>query len=211
MAKERYEGLLGGLYRRNETFIMLSAMMFIASVFIGYAFADLLDPFLRSVLGDFSKRVVSGELQLNTVSLFVNNIIVALKIYAGGIVVGIGTAWFLLSNALFLGYAGAHYPDIGDFIIAIIPHGVFEVLGLIIAGAAGFRIGNVVINILKGILKLQPDFSMTNQFKFLLEANYDDFKDTLIMMGIALVLLLIAAIIEANFTPGWIQYMQGVA
>jgi len=77
-------------------------------------------------------------------------------------------------------------------------------------GAAGFRLANVLVNILKGVLKLQPDFKMTNQFKFLLEANYDDVKDTLIMMGIAIVLICIAAIIEANFTPGWIEYMQNV-
>ena len=65
-------------------------------------------------------------------------------------------------------------------------------------------------SIMKGSLKLQPDFNMANQFKFLLEVNYDDFKDSLIMMGIAIVLICIAAIIEANFTPGWIEYMQNV-
>lgn len=121
-----------------------------------------------------------------------------------------GTAYFLIYNGIFIGYAGSQY-QLGDFIIATIPHGVFEIIGIIIAGAAGFRLANIIINILKGVLKLQSDFNMVNQFKFLLEVNYDDFKDTLIMMGIALFLILIAAIIEANFTPGWIQYMNGVA
>ncbi len=87
---------------------------------------------------------------------------------------------------------------------------MFEIFGIIIAGAAGFRLAKIVIDILKGTLKIQSDFSVANQLKFLLEVNYDDFKDTLIMMGIAIVLLVIAAIIEANFTPGWIQYMKGV-
>lgn len=210
MPKERFEGLLGGIYSRNETFLVLSAMMFICSVFIGYAFAGLLEPLLANILGDFKRRVVEGDLKLDTLSLFFNNLQIALLVYAGGIIFGLGTAYFLIYNGIFIGYAGSQY-QLGDFIIATIPHGVFEIIGIIIAGAAGFRLANIIINILKGVLKLQSDFNMTNQFKFLLEVNYDDFKDTLIMMGIAVVLILIAAIIEANFTPGWIQYMNGVA
>lgn len=210
MPKERFEGLLGGIYSRNETFLVLSAMMFICSVFIGYAFAGLLEPLLANILGDFKRRVVEGDLKLDTLSLFFNNLQIALLVYAGGIIFGLGTAYFLIYNGIFIGYAGSQY-QLGDFIIATIPHGVFEIIGIIIAGAAGFRLANIIINILKGVLKLQSDFNMVNQFKFLLEVNYDDFKDTLIMMGIAVVLILIAAIIEANFTPGWIQYMNGVA
>jgi stage II sporulation protein M len=210
MPKERFEGLLGGIYSRNETFIVLSAMMFICSVFIGYAFAGMLEPILANILGDFKRRVVEGDLKLDTLSLFFNNLQIALLVYAGGIIFGLGTAYFLIYNGIFIGYAGSQY-QLGDFIIATIPHGVFEIIGIIIAGAAGFRLANIIINILKGALKLQSDFNMVNQFKFLLEVNYDDFKDTLIMMAIAVVLILIAAIIEANFTPGWIQYMNGVA
>lgn len=210
MAKEKFEGLLSGLYSRNEVFLVLSAMMFICSVFVGYAFAGMLEPILSNIFGAFEKGVAKGILKLDTISLITHNLTVILMMYFGGILFGLGTAYFLVYNGLFLGYAGSQY-ELGDFIIAVIPHGVFEVIGFIIVGAAGFRLANVLVNILKGVLKLQPDFNMMNQFKFLLEANYDDFKDTLIMMGIAIVLIIIAAIIEANITPGWIQYMQSVA
>lgn len=210
MAKERFEGVLTGLYSRNEVFLALSAMMFICSVFIGYAFAGMLEPILANILGTFEKNVSKGILKLDTISLMTHNLTVLLTMYVGGLIFGLGTAYFLIYNGLFLGYAGSQY-ELGDFIIAVIPHGVFEVFGFILAGAAGFRLANVLFHILKGVLKLQPDFNMTNQFKFLLEANYDDFKDTLILMGIAIVLIVIAAIIEANFTPGWIEYMQNIA
>lgn len=209
MAKERFEGLLTGLYHRNETYIILSAMMFICSVFIGYAFAGMLEPIMASTLGDFKRRIVEGQLKLETLSLFFNNLKIALMLYAGGITIGLATAYFLIFNGIFIGYTGSEY-QLGDFIIATIPHGVFEVIGIILAGAAGFKLAKIIINILKGVTKIQSDFSIRNQFKFLLEVNYDDFKDTLIMMAIAIVLILIAAIIEANFTPGWIQYMNGV-
>lgn len=210
MAKEKYEGLISGLYNRNETFFMLSAMVFIASLFIGYAFAGMLEPLLGNMLGDFKRRLTQGELQLTTFSLFANNLKVALLIYGGGLIFGLITAFYLISNGVFIGYTAAQF-QLGDFIIYTIPHGIFELLGIIIAGAAGFKLGSIVLNILKGVLKLQSDFSMTNQLKYLLEVNLDDFKDTLIMMGIAVALIFIAAIIEANFTLSWASYMKGVA
>ncbi|WP_321422292.1 stage II sporulation protein M [uncultured Methanobacterium sp.] len=210
MAKEKYEGLIGGLYNRNETFFILSAMIFIASIFIGYAFAGMLEPVLGKMLGDFKRRLVQGELQLTTFSLFANNLKVALLLYGGGLIFGLVTAFYLISNGVFIGYTAAQF-QLGDFIIYTLPHGVFEVLGIIIAGAAGFKLGSIVLNILKGLLKLQSDFSMSNQLKYLLEANWDDLKDTLIMMGIAVVLIMIAAIIEANFTITWASYMKGVS
>jgi len=210
MAKEKYEGLISGLYNRNETYFILSAMMFIASIFIGYAFAGMLEPILGKMLGDFKRRLVQGELQLTTFSLFANNLKVALLLYGGGLIFGLVTAFYLISNGVFIGYTAAQF-QLGDFIIYTLPHGVFEVLGIIIAGAAGFKLGSIVINILKGLLKLQSDFSMSNQLKYLLEANWDDLKDTLIMMGIAVALILIAAIIEANFTIAWASYMKGVS
>ncbi len=209
MAKEKYEGLIGGLYNRNETFFMLSAMIFIASLFIGYAFAGMLEPLLGNMLGDFKRRLTQGELQITTFSLFANNLKVALLIYGGGLIFGLVTAFYLISNGVFIGYTAAQF-QLGDFIIYTIPHGIFELLGIIIAGAAGFKLGSIVLNILKGLLKLQSDFSMSNQLKYLLEVNLDDFKDTLIMMGIAVALIFIAAIIEANFTLSWASYMKGV-
>jgi len=209
MAREKYEGLLGGLYNRNEVFLLLSAMMLISSMFIGYAFSGMLEPILGGILGAFKKRVTEGDLQLNTLSIFLNNIKIALLIYGGGLIVGVVTAIFLIFNGVFIGYTASHYV-LGDFIIYTLPHGVFELLGIIIAGAAGFKLANIVLNILKGVLKLQTDFSISNQFKYLLEANFDDFKDTLVLMAIALVLIFIASLIEANLTLSWASYIKGV-
>ncbi|NYB52494.1 MAG: stage II sporulation protein M [Methanobacteriaceae archaeon] len=209
MGKERYEGLFTGLYNRNESYLILSAAIFISSLFIGYAFAWLLDPILSSMLGNFKRRVVEGELQLTTTSLFFNNIKIILMIYAGGIILGIITAYFLISNGIFIGYTASQF-SLGDFIIYTIPHGVFEILGIIIAGAAGFKLGHTVLNVIKGLVHIQTDFSISNQLKYLLEVNLDDFKDTLIMLAIAVILIIIAAIIEANFTITWANYIKGI-
>jgi stage II sporulation protein M len=209
MAREKFEGLLGGLYGRNESYLMISAMIFIVSLLLGYAFAGMLEPILGSVLGDLKRRISQGELKLTTLSLFANNFKVAFIIYAGGITIGVVTVIYLFVNGAIIGYTAAQF-SIGDFIIYTAPHGVFEILGIIIAAAGGFRLANVVLNLIRGLLHLQSDFSMINQVKYLLEVNQDDFKDSLALMGIAVVLLFIAAFIEANLTIIWANYMKTV-
>ena len=39
--------------------------------------------------------------------------------------------------------------------------------------------------------------------------NIDEFKESLMLLGIAIVLIFIAAVIEANFTMGIYQYLKG--
>lgn len=209
LARERFEGLLGGLYRRNESYLMISAIIFLVSLLIGYAFAGMLEPILGSVLGDLKRQISQGELKLTTLSLFVNNFKVAFIIYAGGIVLGVITVIYLFINGAIIGYTAAQF-SIGDFIIYTAPHGVFEIAALILAAAGGLRLANVVLNLIKGLLHVQSDFSITNQVKYLIEVNQDDFKDSLALMGIAVVLLFIAAFIEANLTIIWANYMKTV-
>ena len=209
MARERFEGLLGGLYRRNESYLLISAMIFIVSILLGYAFAGMLEPILGSVLGDLKRRISQGELKLTTLSIFANNLKVAFIIYAGGIILGVITVIYLFVNGAIIGYTAAQF-SIGDFIIYTAPHGVFEMVGIIIAAAGGFRLANVVLNLMRGLLHLQTDFSITSQVKYLLEVNLDDFKDSLVLFGIAVILLLIAAFIEANLTIIWANYMKTI-
>ena len=46
LKKEKYDGFFGGLYKRNETFLMLSAVIVLISIFLGYALASFLSPIL---------------------------------------------------------------------------------------------------------------------------------------------------------------------
>jgi stage II sporulation protein M len=209
VSRTRYETVLGGLYYRNEKFLILSALMLISSMYIGYIFAGSLEPFLGGILGALKKRISKGELQLNTLSIFLNNIKVAFLIYSGGLIVGVVTAFYLIFNGVFIGYTASYYV-LSDFIIYTLPHGVFELAGIIIAGAAGFKLAYIMLNIIYGVLKIQTNHSISNQFKHLLELNFHDFKDTLILMAIAIVLIIIAAFIEANFTLSLASYIKSV-
>ncbi|MDP3066750.1 MAG: stage II sporulation protein M [Methanobacteriaceae archaeon] len=209
MAKERYEGTLGGLYRRNEIFLILSTVIFLSSLLIGYALAGFLEQLMGVALNNMKRQISQGELKLTTLSIFMNNFKVAIILYGGGVVFGVVTAFFLIFNGLFIGYAAAQF-HLGDFLIYTIPHGVFEIVGIIIAGAAGFRLANGVLDLVKGLRHIQMDISLKNQLVYLWEVNLDEFKDSLLLFVIALFLIFIGAVVEANITVAWGTYIKSI-
>jgi stage II sporulation protein M len=210
MKNKKYERFFGGLYRRNEIFLWLSAGIFFASVFIGYIFSGALDQILGSILGGLKKKITEGKVQLNTLSLFTNNLLVALAIYAGGVTIGIGTAYFLIWNGAFFGYAASQYPPLSNFLILTVPHGIFEIAGIIISGAAGFRLASAVFHILDNITKIKSDISLKDQLNYILELNSDELKESVVLFAIAAGLLLLAAFIEANLTIIFANYIKGL-
>ena len=207
LKKEKYDGFFGGLYKRNEKFLMLSTAILLISVFLGFALASVLSPILGVMFGEFKRKAVQGQIQLTTLSIFFNNLKVSLFIYLGGLIFGIVTVLFLVTNGLFIGYAGTQFP-LGDYIIFTIPHGIPEIIGIIIAGAAGFRLASCIYHILEGLTHMKKDISMRNQFKYILELNSDEFWESLKLMGIAVVFLLVAAFIEANISIAWGNYIK---
>jgi len=73
-----------------------------------------------------------------------NNISVAFDAFALGITAGIGTCYVLLFNAMMLGGFAAHFANHGlsfPFWSFVLPHGVLEITAILIAGAAGLRLG----------------------------------------------------------------------
>jgi stage II sporulation protein M len=207
LKKEKYDGFFGGLYKRNEKFLVLSTAIFLISVFLGFALANVLSPIIGIMFGEFKRRAVQGQIQLTTYSIFLNNLRVSLFIYLGGLTFGIFTVLFIVTNGLFIGYAGTQFP-LGDYIIFTIPHGIPEIIGIIIAGAAGFRLASCIYHILEGLTHMKQDISMRNQFKYILELNSDEFWESLKLMGIAVVFLLVAAFIEANISIAWGNYIK---
>jgi len=209
MRKDSQSGFFIGLYKRNETFLLLSAVILLGSMVIGYIFSGVLDPILGGVFEGFRKSVTEGTLQLTTLSIFVNNFKVAIVIYLTGLTLGIVSAYFLFFQGIFTGYVASKY-YLPTFLIYTIPHGIFEVTAIIIAGAAGFRLASGFFNFLKGISKMNDRIPIKSQLGYLLEANADEFKDSLKLFIIAVVILFIAAIIEANFTIPLGNYIRGI-
>jgi uncharacterized membrane protein SpoIIM required for sporulation len=73
-----------------------------------------------------------------------------------------------------------------EFLMLTLPHGIFEIPGIIIGGAAGFKIPLEIIRYLAG-KKEQP-------------LTKEDIKEYLTLALISIILIVIAAWIEANVT-----------
>ena len=103
---------------------------------------------------------------------------------------GCVTATNLIINGQFLGVAIKELvksrSSISIFLLLVIPHGIFEIPAIIIAGAAGFKIPYEIVRYLMG-KKEQP-------------LTKEDIKEYLTLALISIILIVIAAWIEANVT-----------
>jgi len=82
-------------------------------------------------------------------TLFTHNITVALTAFALGITLTLGTAFILINNGVLLGALAGISIDAGRtgwFVDLIAAHGVLELSCVIVASAAGLRIGMAVID-----------------------------------------------------------------
>lgn len=76
--------------------------------------------------------------------IFVNNIRVALMAFAGGVSAGLLTAAALVFNGVFIGVIlglAVAAGRAGPFVELVAPHGVLELSCIVVAGAAGLRMG----------------------------------------------------------------------
>ncbi|MDB4369129.1 stage II sporulation protein M, partial [bacterium] len=73
-----------------------------------------------------------------------NNVGIDFRIFAGGIFFGIGTLFFLIYNGLYLGAVVGYVEYAGDPELLwkfVVGHSSFELLGMLVVGMAGLKIG----------------------------------------------------------------------
>jgi uncharacterized membrane protein SpoIIM required for sporulation len=81
--------------------------------------------------------------------IFTNNITVTFAAFAGGILLGLGTLYVLLQNGVLLGVVAGLAVNAGNgtpFFELVTAHGVLELSCIVVAGAAGLRMGWALID-----------------------------------------------------------------
>jgi len=81
-------------------------------------------------------------------ALISNNVRVSLYAFAGGLTLGLFTAWVLFSNGMFLGLGFGlfkNYGALGYLTTFIAGHGVLELTAIFISAGAGFRLAHAMI------------------------------------------------------------------
>jgi uncharacterized membrane protein SpoIIM required for sporulation len=77
-----------------------------------------------------------------------NNIGIGFRTFASGMLLGLGSAFFLIFNGLALGGAAGHIDQVGfggTFYPFVIGHGAFELTAIALAGLAGMKLGTAVL------------------------------------------------------------------
>ena len=133
--------------------------------------------------------------------LMTHNIGVAFNCFAGGLLLGVGSLFLLVSNGLTLGAIFGHFVNVGaggylgSFILG---HGVLELFAICVASAAGFRLGRA----------LWSPGDLTRADALVLEG-----RTAVRMLAAVVMLLVLAGTIEglASATGAGLPYRAGLA
>jgi uncharacterized membrane protein SpoIIM required for sporulation len=114
-----------------------------------------------------------------------NNVGVAFQCFAGGVLAGLGSVFFLAYNGAFAGAVAGYLTARGlspTFYAFISTHSAFELTAIVLSGAAGLRIGHAI---------LAP--GRVTRTQSLVQAGHDS---AVLLSGVT-AMLLVAAAIEA--------------
>ena len=146
------------LFRETWKFTFASFLISILSAGIAYRtvlthpelVADLMGPGIgHEIIGEKTAADIKTRFRVPPhaiLSSFVtgNNIMVALKAFALGITLGIGTVYVLMFNGMMVGGIGGAYARSGvaaDLWMTLLPHGALELSAIVVAGGAGLLLG----------------------------------------------------------------------
>ncbi|QKZ06612.1 stage II sporulation protein M [Pseudomonas eucalypticola] len=150
------------LVREQWRFVALAGLLLFGSLLLTgllvYSFPDLvysiMDPQQvaqteamydpdQSRLGPGGERLASQDWMMFGYYIM-NNIGIAFQTFASGLLLGVGSLFFLLFNGLMIGAVAGHLTEIGyvqTFWPFVIGHGAFELTAIALSGAAGLKLG----------------------------------------------------------------------
>lgn len=144
-------------FRKNWRFHLLASALFYVPLFVGY-FGALADPSfvdgilppstLQSMEAAYSEGFQSGRATGADAAMagfyIQNNIGIAFRCFATGILFGFGSMFFLVYNGLVIGSVLGYVTEVGyglNILTFICGHGPFELSAIVIGGGAGIQMG----------------------------------------------------------------------
>jgi uncharacterized membrane protein SpoIIM required for sporulation len=199
------------IFQRQIGYVAASLAVSVAWGLLGAALTSARPEFMRHFVGPemiatmerhqmWTQSVVSVAPTASS-AIMTNNLTVSFVTFASGIVFGLGTFFYLYVNGMMLGVIGAachHYAMSLSLWSFVAPHGSLELPSILIAGAAGFRLGHAML--FPGALRWRESVARGG-----IEA-------TRLVSGI-IPLLVIAGTLEGFFSPSqapvWLKFTVG--
>lgn len=149
-----------GAVRRNyRLFLLATALFYIPGLAAGWA-AFSSEAYAYAVLGETGAksfemmyasapdgRDLSQNATMTGYYVF-NNVGIAFRCFATGMLAGLGPVWFLISNGLSIGAAMGHLARVGlghNIAIFVSTHSPWELTAIVISGGAGLQMGLALI------------------------------------------------------------------
>ena len=148
----------------------------------------------------------------NPLDLFINNAGGGIITYILSVFFGIFAVFTILYNGVNLGALGPvlgtymHHGGL-QYIIYLIPHGIFELTGIVIQSTAGIVLFQFVWRFLKNIIRGDNGAKLSVKESF--EKNKKVLIQSLVLLIFATILMLIAAPIEAYFSVPFSKWILG--
>jgi uncharacterized membrane protein SpoIIM required for sporulation len=150
------------LFRRHWKEALISLVIFVLSVLVGVVSSANDDGFVRLILGDSYVSMTMDNIEkgdpmavyksMNNVNMFlgvtVNNIRVALMAFACGVILSFGAGYIIFYNGIMIGAFHYFFYQKGLLLVSLRSiwiHGALEMTAVVIAGGAGFVIGNDIL------------------------------------------------------------------
>ncbi len=199
------------VFQRNLRYVLLALGVTLAGALFGTVVTLARPQFMRTMLGPGMVATIERhEMWTHSVVavapmasswIMTHNLSVSFIAFAGGVVFGLGALYSMFFNGLLLGVIGVACQQHGmaiDLWSFVAPHGALELPSIILAGAAGFRLGQGVL--FPGIYRWRDSVATAG-----VEASR-------LVAGI-IPLLVIAGTLEGFFSPSdapvWLKFTVG--
>ena len=197
--------------QRRFRYVLLSLIILLAGGALGSVLTLARPQFMRHMLGPqmvdtiehhkmWTDSIVGLEPEASS-AIMTNNITVCFMAFAGGIVFGLGPIWSMFFNGLLLGVVGVACQQHGLALSLwsfVAPHGSLELPSIVLAGAAGLRLGRGVV--FPGLYRWRDSIALAGA------------EATRMVAGVV-PLLVIAGSLEGFFSPSaaprWLKFTVG--
>lgn len=196
----------------NKKLILIAYAIFIVSFILAAVFTG---PLIDNALNDMPNSTDSSvDNDITATELFIQNERGGILIYIASIFFGIAAVLSLVYNGFNIGMDGSllvNFMPKGwtQYILYLIPHGIFEISALILQSVAGILLFLFIWNFIKSFIK-----SEKNGFKEKALNAYEENKkkliQSLVLMIVGTILLLIAAPIEVYISVPFSEFILGI-